>query len=728
MRRAVAVFQGGDLVEAERICKAILGVQRDHFDALHVLGLVKARQGHFKEADRLLSRALKRNPASAEAYTSHGNVLRARGHFEEALASYDCALAINPKLAGVLNSRGGALSTLQRHTEALASYDRALALKPDFVEALNNRSGALKELKRFDEALAGYDRTLAIKPNLTVALYNRGGVLSALKRHTEALASYDRALALQPDFAEALNNRAGTLLVLNRHEQALASCDRALALKPAFAEALHNRGTALSRLGRHEAAIEAFRRALELNGGLRFAKGALLHSSMHCCDWRTYEAESARVIADAQAGECAAEPFVCLGISDSAQDQLRCAQTWVREQCPQTPTALRTGEHYAHDRIRLAYVSTDFREHALSHLMTGLFEQHDRTRFETLAVSLGPDDGSAMRTRLKGAFEQFIDMRQRGDREIAQLLRDREIDIAVDLNGFTNGARPGIFALRPAPVQVNYLGYPGTMGADYIDYIIADETVIPRELQGCYTEKVVYLPDTYLANDYLAIDATRRIAQRTPTRAEVGLPDRGFVFCSFNNNYKITPAVFGIWMRLLRETPGSVLWLIEGSSAAQINLRREATERCIAPERLVFAPRVKLEDHLARHRLADLFLDTLPCNAHTTASDALWAGLPVLTCMGTTFAGRVAASLLHAIGLAELIARSPGEYEALALQLASDQSRLLGIRQKLAKHRGSHPLFDTSRFRRHIEAAYIQMWEQQQRGEPPSGFAVTPSV
>ncbi len=723
MRRAVAVFQAGDLAEAERICKAILGAQPAHFDALHLLGVIKAQRGDFEQADRLLSRALKRNPASAEAYSDHGNVLRARGHFQEALASYDRALAINPKLAGVLNSRGGALSTLQRHTEALASYDRALALKPGFAEALNNRSGALKELKRFDEALVGYDRALAIKPNLTVALYNRGGVLSALKRHAEALASYDRALALKPDFAEALNNRAGILLVLNRHEQALASCDHALAIKPAFAEALHNRGTALSRLGRHEAATEAFRRALDLNGGLRFARGALLHSSMHCCDWRTYEDESVRVIADAQAGECAAEPFVFLGISDSAQDQLRCAQTWVREQCPPSPMALWTGERYLHDRIRLAYVSTDFREHALSHLMAGLFEQHDRTRFETLAVSLGPDDASAMRTRLKGAFEQFIDMRQRSDREIAQLLREKEVDIAVDLNGFTTGARPGIFALRPAPVQVNYLGYPGTMGADYIDYLLADKTVIPREHQGCYAEKIVYLPDTYQAND-----ARRPIAQRTPTRTEAGLPDRGFVFCSFNNNYKITPVIFGVWMRLLREIPGSVLWLLEGNSAAPRNLRRAAAERDIAPERLVFAPKIKLEDHLARHRLADLFLDTLPCNAHTTTSDALWAGLPVLTCMGTTFAGRVAASLLHAVGLGDLITHSLAEYELRAVELATDTRLLAEVKRRLARNRGSHALFDTGRFRRHIEAAYIQMWEQQQRGEPPSGFAVTPSV
>ncbi|HEV8554420.1 MAG TPA: tetratricopeptide repeat protein [Casimicrobiaceae bacterium] len=687
MRQAVGFFQSGNLTEAERLCTVVLNTEPDRFDALHLLGMVAARRGRFEEADRLLSRALTINPESAEAYSNYGNVQRARGHF----------------------------------AEALASYDRALALKPAFVDALNNRGGALKDLERFDQAVESYDRALALKPDLAIAHYNRGAALSALKRHEEALASYDRALALKPTFVEALNNRGAALVALQRHAEALASYDRALLLRPAFAEALQNRGAALSDLGGHETAGKALEQALKLDPDLPFAKGNLLHSRMHCCDWRTYEDESRRVIADVRAGKRVAEPFMFLTISDSPEDQLRCAQTWVRDQCPPTASTAWTGGRYRHDRIRLAYVSSDFRAHPLGYLMAALFEQHDRERFETIAVSLGADDHSAMCARLKGAFERFIDVRKHSDRDVVKLMREMEVDVAVDCNGFTTGARPGIFSLRAAPLQVNYLGYPGTTGADHIDYVIADETVIPREHQAFYTEKVVYLPDTYQVND-----SGRQIAERTPTRREAGLPERGFVFCSFNNNYKISPRMFDAWMLLLRQVEGSVLWLLEGNATAQRNLRQEAAARSIDPQRLIFAPRITQEDHLARHRLADLFLDTLPYNAHTTTSDALWAGLPVLTCMGKTFPGWVAASLLRAIGLPQLITYSVDEYKSLAVRLASDPTRLEEIRQALASNRVGWPLFDTDRFRRHIEAAYLEMWERHQRGEPPANFTVEP--
>jgi predicted O-linked N-acetylglucosamine transferase (SPINDLY family) len=395
----------------------------------------------------------------------------------------------------------------------------------------------------------------------------------------------------------------------------------------------------------------------------------------------------------------------------------------VRDQCPPIASAAWTGGRYRHERIRLAYVSAHFRNHPMGHLMAALFEQHDRNRFETIAVSLGPNDRSAMRSRLEGAFEKFIEVERQSDHEVARMMREMEVDIAVDRTGFTTGARPGIFALRAAPIQVNYLAYPGTMGADFIDYLIADDTVLPREKRPSYAEKVVYLPDSYLVND-----SGRRISEDMPTRSEAGLPDRGFVFCSFNNHYKITPRVFDAWMSLLRQVDGSVLWLLDGTATMRRNLWREAGAREIDPQRLIFAPRITPEDHLARHRLADLFLDTLPCNAHTTASDALWAGLPVLTCAGTTFAGRVAASLLQAIGLPGLITGSLGEYESLALRLATEPPALKEIRQQLARNRAIRPLFDTDRFRRHIEGAYVEMWERHQRGESPASFAVTPMV
>jgi len=367
----------------------------------------------------------------------------------------------------------------------------------------------------------------------------------------------------------------------------------------------------------------------------------------------------------------------------------------------------------------IAYLSADFHRHATAYLMAELFERHDRSRFEVIGVSFGVDDKSDMRRRLVAAFDQFYDVRRKRDEEVAKLLHDLQVDIAIDLKGYTQDSRPGILAYRPTPIQASYLGFPGTMGAEFIDYIIADETVVPFDHQPFYAEKIVHLPDCYQVND-----TKRNIAERTPTRQEAGLPERGCVFCCFNNNWKITPEVFSVWIRLLHAVEGSVLWLFRDNESAERNLRKEAQARGIDPARLVFAGRLPLEDHLARHRLADLFLDTLPCNAHTTASDALWVGLPVLTCMGNAFAGRVAASLLKAIGLPELVTHSIEDYEALALRLAKDPSLLEGYRNRLATNRLTHPLFDTDRFRHHIEAAYLQMWEIWQRGEQPRSFAV----
>jgi len=400
-------------------------------------------------------------------------------------------------------------------------------------------------------------------------------------------------------------------------------------------------------------------------------------------------------------------------------DQLQAAKLCVQDRYLSAREPLWRGEKYAHDRIRLAYLSADFHDHATAWLMAGLFELHDRSRFETTALSYGPTVESEMRQRLQRSFDRFIDLREQTDHEVATLARRLEIDIAIDLKGFTQTARTNILALRPAPIQVSYMGYPGTMGAGYIDYILADRLVIPKDHRQWYSEKVVYLPDSYQAND-----SKRRIADRAPTRDEACLPQKGFVFCSFNAVYKITPEVFTIWMRLLGAIDGSVLWLIEESAAATDNLRREAAERGISGERLVFAPRIDNDAHLARHRLADLFLDTLPYNAHTTASDALWAGLPVLTCLGSTFAGRVAASLLTAVGLPELITTSLDEYEALALRLAREPELLSSFSSGLAKNRLTCPLFNTERHARHVEAAFTRMWEIHERGEAPRGFTI----
>jgi len=440
---------------------------------------------------------------------------------------------------------------------------------------------------------------------------------------------------------------------------------------------------------------------------------------MQLCDWRGLDDQSRRLLSRVRSGALIPLPFTIVMVPSTPADQLQAAKLAGQDRYPSAREPLWRGEKYRHDRIRLAYLSADFHDHATAWLMAGLFELHDRSRFETTALSYGPSVESEMRQRLQRSFDRFIDVREQPDQEVAVLIRRLEIDIAIDLKGFTQSARTNILALRPAPIQVSYMGYPGTMGADYIDYILADHFVIPDDHRQWYSEKVVYLPDSYQTND-----SRRRIADRAPTRDEAHLPQAGFVFCSFNAAYKITPEFFTIWIRLLGAIEGSVLWLVEEGAATTDNLRREAAERGISAERLVFAPKVGNEAHLARHRLADLFLDTLPYNAHTTASDALWAGLPVLTCLGSTFAGRVAASLLTAVGLPELITTSLDEYEALALRLAREPELLSSFRSRLAKNRLTYPLFDTERHARHVEAAFTRMWEIHARGEAPRSFSV----
>ncbi len=721
LQQALAFHSRGQLALAEPLYREILAQAPNHFDTLHLLGVLEGQRKNSALAIELIGRALGVNPNNADAHSNFGNALRDLKRPDEALAAYGRALQLRPNFADALLNRGNALQDLKRPHEALAAYDRALALKPDHPETHYSRGNALRDLKRYEEALAAYDRALAIEPHHFNAILNRGNALLVLQRPGEALAVYDRALALKPEFHEAHYNRGNALRELKRLEEALAAYDRALALQPVQPDALNNRGHTLRDLKRNEDAAASFARLLELAPDYGFAKGHLLHAKMLCCDWNGLAALAETIESDVQAGEKSAEPFGYQAIADSARNLKRCAEIYAAERYPRAPLTMWNGEIHRNARIRIGYVSGEFRYQATSILMTELFEQHDRNRFELFAFDNGWDDGSEIRGRINRAFDEIVDITRLTDLEAATAIKQRKIDILVNLNGYFGRARQGVFALKPCAVQVNYLGFPGTLGADYMDYIVADPHVIPPGDASCYTEHVVYLPDSYQVND-----SRRRVAERTPTRAEEGLPDSGFVFCCFNNNYKITPAVFDAWMRLLKQVPGAVLWLLEGSAAASRNLRREAVARGVAPERLVFARLIELGEHLARHRLADLFLDTLPYNAHTTASDALWAGLPLLTCQGTTFPGRVAASLLNAVGMPELITHGLEEYEALALKLATSPAMLADIRARLARNRTTHPLFNTDRFRRHIESAYLTMWERAQRGELAAGFAVQP--
>jgi predicted O-linked N-acetylglucosamine transferase (SPINDLY family) len=754
-KRAAAAYHAGRFEEAEALCRAILRRKGNHFDTLHLLAVVRSGLGRPQEALASYEKALAIKPDHAEALNNRGVALQDLKRFDEALASYDAALAIKPNYAEGFYNRGNVLQELKRLQDALASYDKALAIQPDHLNALNNhgvtlraldrleealasyekalaiaprraevlhnRGNALRDLRRFEEALASYEKALVIAPHYAEALNSRGNALSDLKRFEEALASYDKALALKPSYAEALNNRGVALRSLKRFEEALASYGKALAIKPDYAEALYNRGNVFSELKRFDEALVSQEKALAIKLDHPYAFSALADSALKSCDWaRTAELEG-ELRAHVTQRKSIITPFTLLGYWSDSALQLKCASNFIQDKIPTVPRPLWNGTAYRHERLRIAYLSAGFNRSAMAHLIAELFELHDRSRFEVIGVSYGIDDKSEVRSRIIKSFDQFLDVRQKADGDVAKLLNDLEVDIAIDLMGYTQDSRFEILAHRPAPIQISYLGYPGTMAASFIDYVIADKIVLPFDQQRFYTEKLVQLPDCYLVTD-----SQCKVADRTPTRQEGGLPEDGFVFCCFNNNYKITAPVFDVWMRLLQAIAGSVLWLLGDNAGAQANLRKHASARRVDPARLVFAGRVPPEDHLARHRLADIFVDTLPYNGHTTASDALWTGLPVLTCCGETFVGRVAASILHAVGLPELVTHSLVEYEALALKLASEPAILQSIRRKLDHNRSHYPLFDTDRFRRHMEAAYLRMWEIWQRGENPRSFMVEP--
>lgn len=790
IQTAMDLHRQGRLNEAETHYRSLLAKSPSQFEALHLFGILKLQQGNLPEALTLISRAVEINPSSLDTRSNLVAVLLNLGRPADALEHCNSILAIRPSDAGTLYNRAFAFAQLGRHDEALGSFDKVLAIKSDHVNALFNRAGVLAGRRRYEEAIADFDRLLTVAPRHADALTNRGTLLAQLGRHVDAIASFNRALAVAPDHVNALTNRGVALKKLLRHREALASLDRALAAKPDHVEAHVNRGNVLLDLHRAEGALASFRRALALapvdasaltnqafalhalgryqdalqsceralaadprhdnaflirghtlakldrpaeaaasyervlalNPDHRFAFGAALIAHRAACNWDGVADMLPAVEQSIRAGEAVIPPFTLLGLPLAPAIQLQCAGNFVGQTLPADAKMFQRPERARSDKIRLAYVSGDFRRHPVAYLVAELLERHDRARFEVVGISYGADDGSEERQRLVAACDQFHDVHAREDSDAAALINGLHVDIAIDLGGHTENARTGILRERPAPVQVNYLGYTGTMGADFIDYIVADRIALPFELAPYFTEKIVHLPDCFLVND-----TTKSISPDTPSRADAGLPDQGFVFCCFNNSFKISAAVYSVWMRLLASVEGSVLWLPQMNARATENLRAAAAAAGVDPARIVFAPRAPaMADHLARQRLADLFVDTTDYNAHTTSSDALWAGLPVLTCAGATFPGRVAASLLHAVGLPELVTTSLDGYEALALKLARDPALLQSIRRKLDANRLTQPLFDTDRFRRHIEAAYATMLDISQRGEKPRSFSVDP--
>jgi protein O-GlcNAc transferase len=660
----------------------------------------------------------------AEAVFEQAGSLHVQGKLDQAEQLYRAILKDDREHIGSLHNLGILCFQRGRYDDAVALTREVVRLRPDLAVARNTLGVALRHLGRLEEAEDCCREALRLAPDYAEAHNTLGDVLTALRRWTEAAACCREALRLQPQYAEAYNNLGTALTALGRSEEAELCCREALRLKPGNAAALINLGNALALQKKLSEAAACFGHAAALKPDDADALFSWFHIKQTICDWSGYREDEARVRNGVRAQALQAVPsaaFRLLGCTSTLEEQFAFARRVAARTAAPEPAMPASRLPRPDERVRLGYLSANFHIHPVAHLIAGLFEHHDRRRFEIIGYAFDEDDGSAMRRRLVGAFDRFVDISEMQDRDAARLINADAIDVLIDLHGWTPDCRAKILAYRPAPIQVNYLGYPGTMGADFIDYIIVDRFVVPPDQRSFFSERLVHLPDCYQCND-----DKREIAERTPSRSECGLPEHGFVFCCFNNNYKITPVFFDIWMRLLRAVPESVLWLYEANPLVKANLAREAEARGVAPKRLVFAPRLPQAEHLARHRLADLFLDTLPYNAHTTASDALWAGLPMLTCAGNTFAGRVAGSLLRAIGLGELVTTSLEEYEALALRLARDAELLTRQRARLAKNRRTHPLFDTACYTRNLEVAYWRMCEIKRAARSPTAFSVPP--
>jgi predicted O-linked N-acetylglucosamine transferase (SPINDLY family) len=719
VQEGLAHHRAGRLGEAETLYREVLEGCPEHPDGLHLLGLIALQVGQAAMALPLFDRAIAVRSEFAEAYVDRGNALHRLQQYQAAVESYDKAISVRPGFAEAYSDRGVALFQLGRYQEDLESCDRAIELNPNLAAAHGNRGAALLRVGQYEAALESCDRAICLNPTLVEAHCNRGSAMLQLEQYQAAIESCDQAIALNGDSADAHCNRGGALQGLGQYHAAVESYDKAIAVSPESANVWSNRGTALYWLKDYAGALESFNKAMLLNPRCDYLPGMRVHTRRAMCDWDGIERECRELEAGIGRKEKVAHPFVMLNITASAEVQKMAAEILVLDKFRPRST-VSFDSRPRRDKIRVGYFSADFRDHPMCSLMAEIFERHDRSKFEIFGFSFGADEPDEMRTRVSGAMDRFLDVNSMRDREVARLSRELEVDIAVDLMGFTQNSRTGIFAERASPIQVSYLGYVGSMGAEFIDYLIADETVVPEESQVHYSEKIIYMPDSYQAND------SRRVAStKLYTRAGEGLPEAGFVYCCFNNIFKITPDMFDLWMRILVQAEESVLWLLESNPWAAENLRREAGRRGVAPERLVFAKRLPLSEHLTRQTLADLFLDTLPYNAGATASHALWAGVPILTCMGEAFSGRMAASLLRAIGLPELATCTAVEYVALAVELAFNSERHREIRERLMRNRLVAPLFDVTGFCRNLESAYTALYERQQMGLAPETIEIS---
>ena len=742
LRKAQNHIKTGELAEAEELYKQVLSKFPKNKQAIEGYQKLKAgiaskgssnseppqekvdelmnlyNQGQHEKALETAKPLISLFPKAINLHNIQGASYAALKRYDAALDSYKQAIKIKPDFVEAYNNMGIALQDNGELDAAIENYNKALKIKPDYAEAYNNMGEALKDKGELDAAIDSYRQTLKIKPDFTEAYYNMGNALKDKGELNAAIDSYKQAIKIKPCHAKAYNNMGIIINDKGDSDAAIENYNKALKIKPDYAEAYYNMGIALKDKGELDVAIDSYKQALKFKPNYELARSAKLHRQAHICDWAAIK-EDSEAIPNLGTLAQSVSPFGILSLEDAPERHRLRSEIYAKKEFSQKPLPLAPRSTQKPDRLRIGYFSADFHLFPGMHLMAGLFEKHDRNKFEVFAYSYGPPKDDSMRRRLIKAFDVFIDVSELSDKDVTLLARKDKIDIAIHRNGYTKNSRSGIFAYRAAPIQINFLGYPGTMGASFIDYIIADKVVIPDELQHCYSEKLLLLPHTYQPNDN-----TREISVRGITKFEMGLPEQGFVFCCFNQNYKISPAEFNIWMRLLGKVEGSVLWLLKSNKWAEDNLRLEAENRGISRERLIFAEKKPQAEHLARHRLADLFIDTFNYNAHTTTSDALWSGLPVVTKLGKGFAARVAGSLLAAIDMSELITDTEQDYEALILDLATHPEHLGAIKLKLAANRLSKPLFNTELFTKHLEDGYQRAYQQYFDGKEPEAIYV----
>jgi protein O-GlcNAc transferase len=732
LNSAIEHYQSGDFRKAESICRKVLKKRPENADALHFLGVICSASGQHDLAIDYIKRALQIDPNFADAYNNLGNVFQKNKRPDEAISCYQKALNLNPKSAITYYNLGVSLQDKGRLDEAIVHYRKALQFNFNSCGLFNNLGLALQNKGHLDEAINCYQNAIRLDPGFAEAYYNLGNVIKDKQQLDEAVVLYQKALQLNPEYADAYNNLGIVLREKGQLDEAISCFRNALQLNPNFADAYSNLGDAFQEKGQlDEAVITCCKKALEINPDQAEAYCQLTYQMQRTCNWQELKVMAAKLDGLTEkalaAGVKPAEtPFMNITRNADASMNFAVAKSWSRD-IAETVSVLKM--HFSFDlkrrdksKIVIGYLSNDFGNHATAHLMLSLFGLHSRDEFEIMCYSYGKDDGSCYRARIQHDCDKFVDISNLNYDAAARCINENQVDILVDLKGHTRGSRLAICALRPAPVQVSYLGFPGTTGADFFDYIVSDKIVTSEDQRPFFAEKVVYMPHCYQVNDH-----TQLIADKEWKKADIGLPEGCFAFCSFNQAYKIDPLLFDSWMRILEQVPESILWLGFGNKIVRENMRSEAEARGVNSERLIFGEMLMKDEHLSRLRLADLALDTRIVNGHTTTSDALWAGIPVITLQGSHFASRVSSSILSAMGLPQLITNSMEEYEALAVRLAGNPVELQEIRQKIAESRLTTPLFDTPRFVKNLETAYKQMWKIYLAGEEPREIEVLES-